>query len=678
MQTIDPITLEVIRGFLVSTVFQMRATLIRTSYAPVLYESHDFSCGLLNTKGELVAMSEDFSGHVFAMSLGLGAVQEKFKDDIHPGDVLAVNDPYTGGTHLNDIAFYTPFYVDGRPLMYIAVRAHHADVGGATPGSFSGQDTEIYQEGMRIVPVKFIDKGTLNQGLWDVLFANMRLSDEREGDALAMLDTARVAEIAISQLCAKYGAETVERCINAMLDRAENSMRSRISELPSGEYHYEHYMDNGGLSPEPLPIKVKLTLEDDEMTFDFTGTAAQVVGPMNCGIPVTRGGVFVIAKCWLDPKTPVNGGTFRPMRFVIPEGSCLAAQLPAAVGGCWDVWRQLQTSVLGLFSQIMPDQLGAENLGTSNHCYIAGYDAIRNRPYIMYEYPRGGTPATGDTDGATGVFHYDGGDLPSVYPAESAEQRQPLIIEDLKVLTDGEGPGRHRSGFGVTRRVRVLSDTSQLNVMAERAIIPPWGAAGAYSGSLNSFTVVRAGKEIQPSPIPGKVKAFPLEAGDVVLMQASAGGGVGDPLDREVERVRRDLSEGYITAERARDLYGVVVENGDVDLDRTQKLRQELRQRRHHFEVVDRGPDDFDERGCRTCRLTLQAAARIGVSDGDMVEYVGKTTAPLRAWVRIVEDGTPTSVPLGPVGRGILKLTPGDEIWVRRLDVRAPEPARSA
>ena len=171
MAQVDPITLEVVRGYLVSTVFQMRATLIRTAYAPILYETHDFSCGLLNTKGELAAMSEDFSGHVFAMSLGLTAALDKFKDDIRPGDVLAVNDPYTGGTHLNDIAFYMPFWVDGKILLYIAVRAHHADVGGATPGSFSGQDTEIYQEGVRIVPVKLLQEGKVNQALWDVIFA---------------------------------------------------------------------------------------------------------------------------------------------------------------------------------------------------------------------------------------------------------------------------------------------------------------------------------------------------------------------------------------------------------------------------------------------------------------------------------------------------------------------------
>ena len=667
-KTVDPITLEVVRGYLVSTVLQMRATLTRTAYAPILFETKDFSCGLMTADGELGAMSEDFSGHVFAMALGLNSARAKFADEIHPGDVLAVNDPYTGGTHLNDIAFYTPFFVDGRLLMYIAVRAHHQDVGGATPGSFSGQDTEIYQEGVRIVPVKLVEKGKVNQGLWDVLFANMRLPEEREGDVLAMLDTARVAEVGLSEICEKYGTETIEACIEALMDSAEATMRERISKLPDGEYRYEHYMDNGGLSPEPLPIKVKLAIENDAMTFDFTGTARQVVGPMNCGIPVSRGGAFVIVKAWLDPKTPVNGGTFRPLKFVIPEGSCLAAQLPAPVGGCWEVYRQLQSAVIGLLSQVMPQELGGETVGASNHTYIGGFDAVRRKPFILYDYPQGGTPGTSDTDGATGTNHYDAGDIPCAQQAESLEQRLPLLIESLAMGTDAEGAGTHRSGLGVTKRVRVLTDVAQLSVMTDRAVIPPWGAAGAPPGSVNSVTVIRGDKEIQPSPIPGKVKAFPLEYGDVVFTQATAGGGVGDPLDRDIELVRKEVYDGYLSSLRARDVYGVVMKDDEVDISRSRELRQQLRTRqRHHLRVLDSAGDDYDDRGCRLTSLSPEVASLIGVGDGDMIEYVGRAAAPLRSWVKV--DGALASdgVTMGPMGRDILKVAVGEEVWVRAL-----------
>ena len=670
MTAIDPITLEVVRGYLVSTVLQMRATLVRTAYAPILYETRDFSCGLLTPDGELAAMSEDFSGHVFAMALGLGTLLEKFGDDLHVGDVVAANDPYTGGTHLNDIAFYTPFFVDGELLLFICVRAHHADVGGATPGSFSGQDTEIYQEGVRIVPVKIMEKGQLNQGLWDVLLANMRLPEEREGDALAMLDTARVAEVSVSDLCRRYGTGTVKACVARLLESAEQTMRERISQLPDGDYYYEQYMDNGGLSPEPLPIKVKLTIKADGMSYDFTGSAPQVVGPMNCGLPVSQGGVFVVVKSWLDPKTPVNGGTFRPICFVIPEGSCLAASLPAPVGGCWEVYRQVQSAVIGLFSQIMPDQLGGETFGTSNHVYISGFDIVRRKPYILYEYPQGGIPATSDTDGATGTHHYDGGDIPCVQQSETIEQRQPLLVESLETGSDIEGPGYRRSGLGASRRIRVLTGTGQLNVMADRAVIPPWGAAGAPPSSVNAFAVIRDGTTLEPSAIPGKVKSFPLEAGDVVLMRTTAGGGVGDPLDREPTLVLEDASEGYVTPERAEGVYGVVIKDGHVDAAATERLRGELRSRRRYFEVAD-GADLWDERGCRLCPLGRDAADRAGVSDGDMVEYVSDTTAPLRAWVTILTDAIGETVPLGPVARGILRVSIGDAIRVRALKASA-------
>ena len=669
---VDPITLEVVRGFLVSTVLQMRATLIRTAYAPILYEARDFSCGLMTAGGELAAMSEDYSGHVFAMALGLDSARDKFRDEIHPGDVLATNDPYTGGTHLNDIAFYTPFFIDGEILMYIAVRAHHSDVGGATSGSFSGQDTEIYQEGMRIVPVKLVDKDRLNQALWDVLFANMRLSEERQGDALAMLDTARVAEAGISELCEKYGPDTIKKCLSSMLDGAEAKMRQRISELPNGDYYYEHYMDNGGLSPEPMPIKVKLTVHDDSMTFDFAGTAPQVVGPMNCGVPVTQGGVFVIVKSWLDPKSPVNGGTFRSVDFIIPEGSCLSAQLPAAVGGCWDVFRHLQSTIVGLFSQLMPDEPGGEAYVSAVHVYVGGYDQVRGRYYILYEYPSGGTPGSADTDGVTGAFGYDAGDIPSVYPAESAEQRQPLLMEGVSARADGESPGYRRSGFGVTRRVRILADTSQLNVMADRAIIPPWGASGASPGSVNSYTVIRDGQELQTSPIPGKVKSFPLKAGDIVQVRATSGGGVGDPLEREVERVLADVREMYVSPERAREAYGVVIEKGQADLAKTRELRQELRKRRQYVELASSANDEYDEIGCRIARLNGEDASRLGVEDGDLLEFVAKTGAPLRAWVRVNAGATSNGVPMGPIGMSIINQAAGDRVWVRRLDVDVP------
>jgi N-methylhydantoinase B len=670
MSTVDSLTLEVVRGFLVSTVLQMRTTLLRTAYAPILYDSQDFSCGLLNPEGEVIGMSEDFSGHVFAMGLGYRAALEACGGDIRPGDVLAVNDPYTGGTHLNDIAFYTPYFHDNEVVLIIAVRAHFQDVGGMTPGSFSGQDTEIYQEGVRIPAVKLIDEGVRNEPLWEVLFANMRLSEEREGDALAMLDAARVAELRAAELCERYGAETARACITTLVDSAEAFMRGEIERLPDGEFLYEHYFDCAGADPRPVPLRARMEIDGSRMVFDFTGTSRQVEGPMNCGFPVTQGGVFVVVKAWLDPLSPVNGGSFRALEFEIPDGSVLAARLPAPVGGCWDVYRQVQAMAIGLFSQVMPDRLGAETQAAANHVKVGGWDTVADRAFILYEYPTGGTPATSTTDGVTGTNVYDAGDQPSVYPAESIEQREPVLIEELTARPDGEGEGRQRSGFGIRRRIRLLADRAELNVMTDRAIIPPFGVAGGGGGSHNAVTVERDGEPHEPSPIPGKVTSFPMFAEDVLIAEASAGGGVGDPLTRDPGLVAADVRQGYVTLERARDVYGVVLDGDEIELDATRQRRKELAAERVYLSVVETEADDYDERDCRLCRLSIATAEELGVEEGDLVEYLGATPAPLRAWARVSEDVDAGVAPIGPRGRRILGQTAGGRVWIRRVDAK--------
>ncbi|MBI2847709.1 MAG: hydantoinase B/oxoprolinase family protein [Chloroflexi bacterium] len=670
MKEIDPITLEVVRGSFNSTVAQMRATLVRTGYSPALALRYDYSCGLLSPAGEVIGMSEDFAGHVFAMSLGLVPSLKKFGDQIYPGDVIAMNDPYVGGTHLNDVVFYTPYFADGRLIMFIGVRAHWQDIGGSTPGSYTGRAGEIFEEGLRIPPVKIIEKGKRNQGLWDLLFTNVRNRDERQGDALAMLDTTHVAEMRLAELCAKYGAEVIEKCRDAILDGAERVMRQRISELPSGEYHYEHYMDNDGTSDKPIPIKVKLKIEGDTMTFDFTGTAPQSRGPTNGGPPIAPSGVFVIVKSWLDPKTPVSGGSFRPLKFVLPEGTIVNAKFPAAVGGCWGLFRSIFGAVIGLFSQVIPDKAVGDVFGEANHTYITGRDPASGEYFILYESPMGGYPGTSENDGSTGSKLWDVGGI-CIYPAEFAERFFPVLMEGAEARMDGEAAGYHRSAFGITRKIRVLIDC-QLSIMADKTAIPPFGVAGGYAGSLNSFAVIRNGVEIDPSPdVPGRVRAFPLQAGDVVVMKAAGGGGVGDPLDRDVELVKQDVLDGYLSPARARQVYGVVIEKGKADSVQIKKLRQQLRKQRHYLKVVASETDSFDARGLRLCAMSRSDAARLGVVDDDLVEYAPKAGAPLRAWVSVVDDLPRGELPIGPVGRSILKARAGDTVEIRSLQRHA-------
>lgn len=667
MKEIDPITLEVLRGSFRYIVSQMRATLIRTAYSPVIYDGLDFSCGLLSPTGEVVGMSDDFAGHVFTMSQGLTPSLEKFGDQIYPGDVVMMNDPYTGGTHLNDVVFYTPYFSDGRIIMWIAVRAHWQDVGGSTPGSLTGRSKEIFEEGIRIPPVKIMDRGKRNDALWALIFANMRLPEERQGDALAMIDTAHIAEERLTELCERYGAATIERYRDAILDYGELLMRKRISELPIGEYYYEHYIENSGVSPDPLPIKIKLTIDNSAMTFDFSGTAPACRGPINGGPPIAPAGVFVIVKCWLDPKTPVNGGTFRPLKFILPEHTIVKAEYPSAVGACWTVWRTVQFTVIGLFSQVMPELVVGELPGGANHTYIAGKDPVRGGSFILYEYPRGGYSGTNKNDGATGCCEYDTGDMHTINPAEVMEQQKPLMSEGVETRTDGEGAGAHRSAFGVVRKIRVLTDAT-LSGMMMKTVIPPWGVSGAYAGSLNSFVVIRDGTEIVPgADVPGMIKAFPLKAGDIVVVRTSGGGGWGDPLERDVELVRQDMLNGYLSLERARDTYGVVIENHMINMAKTQQLRQHLKGQRLYFRVHNIATDEYDGLGCRIAPMSTQVAAKIGVTSGDIVDYVSRIGPPLRGWVKVINDMPVDAIPLGPIGRRIVKVEEGDLLEMRTL-----------
>lgn len=666
MKKVDPITLAVVEGALFATVREMRVTLIRTSYAPILYETHDFSCCLLSRGGEIMALSlDDVPLHTFPMAVQMKTVFEKFGDEIYPGDVMMMNDPFSGGTHLNDVAIVVPFFFEDKLVLFIGIRAHWGDVGGATPGSFSGRDTEIYQEGIRIPPIKIHEKGKPNQAFLDVLFANVRFVEDRKGDFLAMLDTSRTAEGRLSEIYKKYGVDTVLECLDTLLDTTEQRMRRAISKLPDGEYHDEYYLDNSGNSLDPLIIKSNMEITGDKLTIDWTGTAPQVEGPINGGVALAPNGAFTALKSLLDPEAHINGGSFRPVSFINPEGTILNARPPAAMAGFFEIILAAKVSVLRLFSQVLPEMaMGEQRIGC-NHTIISGWDPTRMRPFLFYEYQTEGTAATTKNDGQNMMLSAGLGDIPCVLAGEIAENMMPVQIESYELRQNSGGAGLRRGGLSATRKVRILSDSAMLSVLTERVVIPPFGASGAYSASPNSITVIRDNVEIQPSDIPGKLRAFPLKYDDVVVVKTVGGGGVGDPLERDPELVKDDLFERYISPEVARDIYGVVIIRGEVDQDRTQELRQQIRGQRQHFKVIGSETDEYHERGWRLCSMNREAAVDIGVEDGDPVEYIGKGSMPLRAWIKVVDNLPKEGIPLGPAGRKILQVEEGDLVEIR-------------
>ena len=664
---VDPITLEVLRESFVSIVREMRVTLIRTAYSSILYEGEDFSCVLMDGLAQIVSMSkgEDHPLHIVPIGWSMKAVLEKFGGDIHPGDIFLHNDPYTGGTHLNDVAMIHPLFADGRLFVFPVVRAHWGDVGGMSPGSLSGGATEIFQEGVRIPPIRIVERGQPNRAALDLLFHNMRGPRERKGDFDAMTGTCRKAAERVEGLAARYGPPLVRAAVAELMDRAEQRMRRAIGGLPEGAYTYEAHLESGRTRLEPLTVRARVTVAGEAITVDLTGTSPQTAGPTNVGPAMAPTGAFTIIKSFLDPGTDVNSGAFRPLTVITPRGTIVNADPPAPCGGMVEVKYCVETAVMGALAQALGGRVTGDLKGGGNHCYVGGPDPRTGETFIFYEYPAGGTGGFDGGDGSNTVRAWTESDMTTLQPIEAVEQLYPVRIERTALREDSGGPGRWRGGLGLTREVRIQVAASRLSVLAEKAVLPPFGVCGGAAGATNRFWVRRDGRPIQPSALPGKVSGFPLEPGDVLLMESSGGGGFGDPLERDPARVAADLGEGYVTPAGAERDYGVIWRHGTVDAAATQAKRAALRAAR--LRVRLHAVSDLDADRGRLVRLDAHTADRLGVAPGAVVELVNPRGAPLRAWVAALTPGEGGRAEIAPSALAMLALPDGGEIELRAV-----------
>jgi N-methylhydantoinase B len=668
---IDPITLEVLREAFVSIVREMRVTLVRTAYSSILYEGEDFSCVLMDGAAQIVAMSkgQDHPLHIVPIGWSVRAVREKFGDDVHPGDVFLHNDPYTGGTHLNDVAMIHPLFADGGLFVFPVVRAHWGDVGGMSPGSLSGGATEIFQEGVRIPPVRIVDRGRPNRAALDLLFANMRGPRERQGDFAAMVGTCRKAAERVEGLAARYGVPTVRAAVALLLDRAEARMRSRIRELPDGEYVYEAHLESGRTRLEPLTVRCRLAVAGDALTVDLTGTSPQTAGPTNVGPAMAPTGAFTVIKAFLDPGSDVNSGAFRPLTVITPPGTIVNAEPPAPCGGMVEVKYCVESAVMGALAQALDGQVAGDLKGGGNHCYVGGPHPTTGETFIFYEYPAGGTGAFEGGDGSNAVRAWTESDMTTLQPVEAVEQLYPLRVERTALREDSGGPGRWRGGLGLVREVRVRTAGARLSVLAEKAVLPPFGVRGGGAGARNRFRVRRDGRPVEPSPLPGKVSSFPLEPGDVVVMETSGGGGFGDALDRDPARVLADVAEGYVTAAAAETAFGVVLAGRGVDAAATAARRAALRETCVRVRLT--GGPGLESASGRAIRLDAGTAARLGVAEGAVVELVNLRGAPLRAWVAGIAPGPGARAEVAPVALRMLGGADGADVEIRAVHAGA-------
>jgi N-methylhydantoinase B len=673
---LDPITQEVIVEGLAATMAEMRANVMRAAYSAVVALLQDFSCGLFSPAGELIAQGPDHPGHIVPLPWGVRACMETFGSELAPGDVVVLNDPYRGGTHLNDVTVLLPVFLDGELFCFPAVRAHWADVGGTSPGSYSGEATNIFYEGIRIPPIKLYARGVLNEAAWSILMANVRLPEERRGDFLACVGACRTGERRILEMAERYGRAQVLAAVHASLDRAERRMRASIAALRDGVYQAEDYMEffEAGRF-DPGLIALRLEIAGEELVADFRRSSPQLPGVVNSTAAVTLAGVVIALKSALDPPGRINGGVFRPLRCLTNPSSIVNVAFDAPANAHGEVRKRTVSVMLAALAKVSPALVSGDLCGTSFPNVIGGWDPLRRKPFVYLAAPSGGNGGFAGADGPNALGNVDLGNLPTTYPSEEQESIFPLVVEEVGIRPDSEGPGAHRGGTGAVVRIRLLAEQADYSVTCDRAIIPPWGTLGGASAApiLNYIEDTRGGRTEFHL---GKISSYPVRRDDRLTLQAAGGGGYGDPLEREPARVCEDVLDGYVSVERAAGTYGVIVRSdGTWDEALTRERRRQLRAARHHGVVVaSEAPAYAGIRGShRIQRLAPEWLGRLGVVEGDLIELIVPRAAPLRAWVRADPVQGPGLVPLDALGRALLEVEEG-----HRVELRVPACLNSA
>ncbi len=507
---LDPVTLSVLASALAGVAEEMGAVLIRGAYSSNIKERRDCSTALFDARGRMVAQAEHIPVHLGAMPEAVAAVMRR---DPGPGDVFAINDPYSGGTHLPDITLVSPIAHEDDVIGYAVTRAHHSDVGGMRPGSMPSDSREIYQEGIIIPPVRLVSGGEYVQDVLDLLLSNVRTPAIRRGDLRAQIAANNIAEERIGELIKRRGEETVLAAFDEVISYTEKRTREAIRELPDGEYSAEDYMEGDGTVDEDIPVKATVTIKDDSMTIDFAGTADAVRGNVNCPLPVTRSACYFALRVLLPKDILANAGTYAPLEIEAPEGSLVNAKSPSAVvAGNVETSNRIADAVLAAFSGFAPEGLPAQGQGTMNNTIIGGPG------WTYYETIGGGQGASAKGPGPSGVHVGMSNTLNT--PIEAFEMEYPMRVERYELLYESGGAGKHRGGDGIVRSVKVLEPAS-LSLLADRRRHPPRGVEGGEPGAVGENLL----NDEKLSP---KVSRE-LEEDDVVTVKTPGGGGYGRP-----------------------------------------------------------------------------------------------------------------------------------------------------
>ena len=578
MRELDPVTLAVLNGRLVQIADEMDATLFRSAFNPIIAEAHDACHGLYHaqTGATLVQGTSGLPIFVGAMAFAVKAVIDKAKiqDDLKEGDTYLFNDPYDGGTHLNDFRLVRPVMRNGKVFAWLASVGHWLDVGGNVPGNFNAKATESFQEGFRVPPVKIISDGVFRQDIADILAANSRVPQSNWGDLNGQLNALGLGEQRVHALLDEYGDDTVAAAMEALSARAAALMRANIAALPDGTYSYDDFLDNDGITDTPLKIALDMTIAGDRMTLDFSRSSPPCQGPLNIARSTAVACCYVALK-HLFTEVPANAGCLAPIDFVIPDTTLLAVSAPKPVGGYTETILRVIDTVFGAFAKAAPERANGSPYATINALSLAGWRRDSKR-WVMFCFFGGGLGGNPEGDG---LNH---GNNPistaTIPPAEILESLYPVMFTQWALRPDSAGPGRHRGGLGAIYEIEALNEgDTDVFLLGERGKFPPFGVNGGGSAALNRFVYQTDAGECTPALV-SKVTDVRIKRGQRIRLETPGGGGFGNPLAREPARVARDVQLGYVSREAAHRDYGVALaQDGSVDQSATATLREKVR-----------------------------------------------------------------------------------------------------
>lgn len=551
---LDPVTLAVIESGLQQVASEMDLVHQKTSFSPVISEAFDRSNGIYNKdSGDIIAQGE------LGLPIFLGVMQStaqsviNHRKDLEEGDVVIVNDPYFGGSHLMDVKMVKPFFYRGKPWAYLANTGHWPDTGGSVPGGFSSEATEVQQEGLRLPPVKLQSRGKLNHDIVDIILHNIRVPDERVGDIRAQLGALTVGERRLTALLDKYGEPTISAAIRELNIRSERLMRAHITAIPDGQYDFACYMDSDGVDPDPLRVEMHMKVTGSDIYFDLSKSSPPCRGPLNSVWATTQASVYCGIK-HIFPDVPINSGCFRPLHVAEPRGTFLYAEYPRPVSGCAaETAQRIMELVFGAMSRAIPQIVFAGPAGTSGNLGLGGYDPLHNRFYIMYVFSGGGYGGNEGSDGLTNGCSAVG--ISKTQPVEILEAQYPVLFEEYALRENSAGGGWHRGGFGISYRLKLLRGTAAMSFLMDHGRTAAFGMAGGLEGAMNEIELCLGGEFSKPKHI-SKGQGVALNHGDWVQVRTPGGGGYGDPKKRERGLVNQDVRRGYIQAETATAIYG--------------------------------------------------------------------------------------------------------------------------